>query len=48
MADLVAKNLPRYKPFANQGFTVAGPPGSQGRTVMERYLQWSGVAEPTN
>ncbi len=44
MAELVAKNLPRYKPFSQQGFMVAGPPGAQGRTPMERSLQWSGLA----
>lgn len=43
MAALVVSNLPRYTPFANQGFLVAGPPGTQGRTPMERSLQWSGL-----
>jgi hypothetical protein len=40
MAELLAKNLPRYKPFANEGFGVQG----QGRTPEARGLQWSGLA----
>jgi len=41
MAELAALNLPRYKPFANEGYTVTGP--STQRTIMERNLEWSGV-----
>ncbi len=41
MAELVALNLPRYKPFANEGYTVAGPPTR--RNIVERNLEWSGV-----
>ena len=44
MAELVAANLPKYKPFANFGYTVVGGPTAQGRTVMERTLQWSGLS----
>jgi hypothetical protein len=40
MAELLAKNLPRYKPFALEGLVVQG----QGRTPAARSLQWSGVA----
>lgn len=42
MAQLVALNLPRYKPFANEGYTVAGP--STQRSIMERNLEWSGLS----
>lgn len=42
MAELAAINLPRYKPFANEGYTVTGP--STQRTIMERNLEWSGLA----
>jgi len=41
MAELVAENLPRYRLFADFGFTVVPPP--RGRTVEERTLQWSGL-----
>jgi len=41
MAELAALNLPRYKPFANEGYTVTGPPTQ--RTIMERNLEWSGL-----
>jgi hypothetical protein len=44
MAALVARHLPRYKAFANEGFVVAGPKAARGRSIMERYLQYSGVA----
>ena len=42
MAELVAINLPRYKPFTNEGYTVVGP--STQRTIMERNLEWSGLS----
>lgn len=42
MAELAALNLPRYKPFTNEGYTVTGP--STQRTIMERNLEWSGLA----
>ena len=41
MAELAAVNLPRYKPFANDGYTVTGP--ATQRTIMERNLEWSGL-----
>lgn len=41
MAELAALNLPRYKPFASEGYTVVGPPTQ--RTIMERNLEWSGL-----
>ena len=41
MAELAAINLPRYKPFANEGYSVTGP--STQRTIMERNLEWSGL-----
>jgi MoaA/NifB/PqqE/SkfB family radical SAM enzyme len=41
MAELAALNLPRYKPFANEGYTVTGP--ATQRTIMERNLEWSGL-----
>jgi hypothetical protein len=44
MAELVARYLPRQKAFANEGYVVVGPKGARGRTIMERYLQYSGVA----
>jgi MoaA/NifB/PqqE/SkfB family radical SAM enzyme/radical SAM superfamily enzyme YgiQ (UPF0313 family) len=42
MAELVAINLPRYKPFTNEGYTVVGP--STQRSIMERNLEWSGLS----
>ena len=42
MAQLVALNLPRYKPFANEGYTVVGP--ATQRSIMERNLEWSGLS----
>jgi MoaA/NifB/PqqE/SkfB family radical SAM enzyme/radical SAM superfamily enzyme YgiQ (UPF0313 family) len=42
MAELAAINLPRYKPFVNEGYTVTGP--STQRTIMERNLEWSGLS----
>lgn len=42
MAELAALNLPRYKPFGNEGYTVTGPPTQ--RTIMERNLEWSGLS----
>ncbi|MDP3220670.1 MAG: B12-binding domain-containing radical SAM protein [Deltaproteobacteria bacterium] len=44
MAELVARHLPRQKAFANEGYVVVGPKSARGRTIMERYLQYSGVA----
>lgn len=44
MAEAVSVSLPRYAPFANQGYMVIGPPNTRGRTLMERNLQWSGVS----
>lgn len=41
MARHVARNLPRFRPFTEAGYTVMGPP--EGRTLLERTLQWSGV-----
>lgn len=43
MAELVALNLPRYKPFTNEGYTVTGP--ATQRTIAERNLEWSGVLD---
>lgn len=39
MAELAAINLPRYKPFANEGYLVVGP--ATQRSVMDRTLEWS-------
>ena len=41
MAELAAINLPRYKPFMNEGYQVVGP--TTKRSVMERTLEWSGL-----
>jgi len=41
MAELASINLPRYKPFTNEGYTVYGPPTQ--RNIMERNLEWSGL-----
>jgi len=41
MAELAALNLARYRPFVNEGYTVAGP--ATQRTLMERTLEWSGA-----
>lgn len=41
MAELAALNLPRYGPFANEGYTVTGPQAP--RTSMDRTLEWSGL-----
>lgn len=41
MAELLGVSLPRFRPFANFGYTVAGPP--EGRTLLERTLQWNGA-----
>jgi MoaA/NifB/PqqE/SkfB family radical SAM enzyme len=42
MAELVALNLARYRPFLNEGYTVTGP--ATQRTHIERTLEWSGVS----
>lgn len=42
MAELVALNLGRYRPFLNEGYTVTGP--NTQRTPMERTLEWSGAS----
>lgn len=44
MAELVARHLPRQKAFTNEGYVVVGPKSARGRTIQERYLQYSGVA----
>ena len=41
MAELAALNLPRYAPFAREGYRVTGP--TTRRTSIERTLDWSGL-----
>lgn len=41
MAQLVALNLPRYKPFVNLGYTVVG--ANRARSMEDRMLQYAGL-----
>ena len=42
MAELIAKNLPRYPAWKSMGYPVIDTP--RERSVMQRTLQWSGLA----